>query len=371
MSSAEDIENALLVLWKGKTGASVQAIQRQVALMGLGYVIDRARSKSSVDQPTGDEIAAACRDCISEACGRWSNISAGPDIARDLIGVTNGSVGRERRVRRDRVIRLFGVSRDWLVHKRKDSPADTSSASNETRAIRVTAEAMADSERLYREGIKRGNRYISLEHVDFIVPSVNGGFRCLGYKADIGIGLGVNTVLLNRQLHLVSLRDGAQVCQFHDGWGSADTSFSCDYSGPPGLALGYIDRYEMKSSVLPLDLRREFSNGEELELRLHNIYNLEHARWGEVCDYSFGFFVNPDDVAVPCSLVVQLPDATKVNVRTATHRGSIDVKEEEHLSGDSLRLHKADVRPGTSYTAHWQMTPEKTKLRTSNPRSDC
>jgi hypothetical protein len=354
MIGAKDIEKALMALWKGKTGATPQVVMRQPALMGLEHVIAQTRDQSGVDQPTDDAIANVCRECIARACEHWTERQDGPDIARLLLGVARGSRGATRKVRLQRIEELYDVKVEWLIHTRDGS-------SPETRAIEVVAAALADSEDEYQKQLNAANQYVGLEHVDFISPSIGADFRCLTYQAELSINGG--SCSLSRQLSLVSLRHGARPITFHDGWGSEDTSFSCSFGTSEIVSLGAVDLDAMKTPTLSLDLYEEFRSDEELELRLFTRYDTKHVRWGERCDYSFGFFANPDGLPIPCSLLVMLPDCEKVTSRTTSHKGARRVEDEQDHAyiGEYFQL-QMEVPPGLGFSLNWQLTPQESEL---------
>jgi hypothetical protein len=329
MTLKDDIHTALEALWSGDTGASIEAIKSQPALMGLQHVADITRKRAENLTPSEYLIAKACRDCISRACEEWAT---NPDLARAILGVGAIGKGLNLRERRDLVVDRYEISYEVLTHKRPDKPA------YEKRVLRAVASQMAISEDDYIVDSNSADSYLyQLKDIDHIGGDEELEFACERYAAEFTLANPANRITLERRLKLISLVDAARQLIFYDAWASRYQPLTI--SGPIVTETDTHDvdittnegRYGRQGVYYHLRFSRPLAEGSSIEVKMKLTYdNPTHhgRRW-------IGFWG-----AAPPSGEVVLKALLPVGVEEA--RGQLTAVEGEPPFGDLLQKRGED-----------------------------
>jgi hypothetical protein len=383
MIDLEDIEKALVALWKGKTGATVQAIKRQPVLTALAYIVDRARSDFGTEFPSDDEIALACKTCISEACEHWTERPDSPDMARLLLGVSPGSSGTTRKVRRERIRDIYGVLEEWLTHKRQSAhdPLPSSPETPETRAIETVATTMFESERNYSTKTEREGQYGTLVNLDFVSPLIDNGFRCVSYSIEIIDPPNDWQVTVYRAVKLVSLRDNNRIICLRDGWEAGEGGAWLACNGNEEMLSSMLTVHAHGLPVHMVDTRDVLSRGEPIDLLIMGRYTKDFREPNRPpLPNTLGLFVPPEGGSISVSLFAALPKKiSQVRAQTVRHPAQQTIREchiepvavdrralsgtgiarmgfLEEINPSAIRLFKVDAKdaaPGMSYLLVW------------------
>jgi hypothetical protein len=364
--SVEEIETALTALWKGRTGASVQAIKHQTVLMNLEYVRDRARRDRRVELPTPDQIARACQECIADACLSYTNHPNDASTARILMGVSQGAKGVDRATRRNQAMRHREITLDQLTHKRKHSTLGTTSTSYETRMLSLVAGAMIDLEFDHLNKMQFARQYLSVVELDYVDPGVDGGFFCESYEAHLQVEDGRDSHI-HRKIVLYRHREEVRVFGFHDGWGTSNWwrnyNFADQWSGSgdgtiqiTGSRLDGIVAFPVKEGPSdPLTLLFDVDSAYCRD------YTTPKGQSPEAKEYVFGFFVAqepPPSITLGLTLPSAItPESVVAEVVNHIEGGRWEKRETVEPDEDRLfRFCEKNTSLGMSYALRWRIS---------------
>jgi hypothetical protein len=373
MIDSGEIERALEALWKGRTGASLLAITRQPVLMGLEHVVEQARGESGLVEPSSHRVAEVLRDRMSQACDRYAGHPDGPDLARDLLGLTDESRGKTRRARRTLVEDRYDVSEDWLTHKRRE-PGSSLISSPETEMVGLVTEALAEDEHQHGEG--KTTRLSGLERLDYIDSRAGDHFQCTNYVARLTIGPKLGGVSIMRRLTLSATNKDARHLCLHDGWSLPDLPFASLLYFDNLLYGSHkpspVDRYDhlaaqgMPTRIQKFDLRHFLRREGSTPVIIDTGY-LYRDDWQlrEAGPLSFGFYLAKGDAPTNVALYVSLPEiAEDVTVRVMSYDNGPRIETEWQPSRTTEGEYEGDfvilephTTPGFSYSVRWHWGP--------------